>query len=318
MADTAKVWTIREVLNWTGGYLQRAQIEQPRLEAELLLGKALGRTRVELYMDLDRPLEATELSAYRSLIRHRADRIPTAYLLGEKEFMSLAFKVNRSVLIPRPETEVLVEWAIRHLEEFAPEREERPLLVADVGTGSGNIAVTLAKRFANVQVTAIDLSPDALEVARQNAALHGVERRIEFLEGDLLGSVRDKRQGFDLIAANLPYIAAGDLPHLPREVLYEPIAALDGGKDGLALYRKLVPQVVELLAPRGVLLLELGSGQARAAGRLFSPESWEPVRVIPDYAGHDRVLIARRKSPPRRVLRPVMRAGRPGPDPVRT
>lgn len=298
MGETVNLWTIRDVLSWTSGYLQRQRIEQPRLEAEVLLSRALGKTRVEIYMNLDKPLAKNELAAYRSLIQRRAERMPTAYLMGEKEFMSLTFQVNRQVLIPRPETEILVEEAIRRLTERAEAKGEAPLMIADVGTGSGNIAITLAKRFPTARVVAIDISAGALEVAERNAVRHGVEQRIIFLEGDLLRPLEQLETGcrFDLIAANLPYISSTEIPHLPREVLFEPIIALDGGKDGLLYYRKLIPQAQEYLAPQGLLLLELGSGQAKAARKLFPPESWEPVRIIPDYAGHERVLVANRSS----------------------
>ncbi|MDH7479569.1 MAG: peptide chain release factor N(5)-glutamine methyltransferase [Syntrophomonadaceae bacterium] len=297
MVDTAKLWTVREVLEWTSGYLKRQRIEQPRLEAELLLGKSLGQTRVQLYMNLDQPLSAGELAAYRSLIRRRAERVPTAYLLGEKEFMSLALEVNRQVLIPRPETELLVEEAIRCLNQLADLGENSPL-IADVGTGSGNIAIALARHFPLARVVALDISPAALEVAKRNAARHQVERQMEFIEGDLLTPVLKKLDcKFNLITANLPYIGSNELPHLPPEVLFEPLIALDGGKDGLAHYRRLVPQARECLAAEGWLLLEIGSGQARAVSKLFAADFWGLPRIIPDYTGRDRVLEVQKKSP---------------------
>lgn len=296
MKDSAKLWTIREVLDWTSGYLKRQKIEQPRLEAELLLGKSLGQTRVQLYMNLDQPLSAGELAAYRSLIRRRAERVPTAYLLGEKEFMSLALEVNRQVLIPRPETELLVEEAIRCLRQLVGGGENSPL-IADVGTGSGNIAIALARQFPSARVVALDISSAALEVAQRNAARHQVDRQIEFIEGDLLTPVLEKLdRKFNLITANLPYIASNELPHLPPEVLFEPLIALDGGKDGLAHYRRLVPQAQKCLVGEGWLLLEIGSGQAQAASKLFSADFWGKPRIIPDYAGRDRVLQVQKKN----------------------
>jgi release factor glutamine methyltransferase len=223
------------------------------------------------------------------MIKQRVEGVPTAYLLGEKEFMSLTFEVNRQVLIPRPDTEVLVETAL----ELLGERKNDNLTVVDVGTGSGNIAVVLARHLPNTQVLGIDYSESALEVAQRNAQRNGVEDRLTFYEGDLLSPLEEKglKGQVDLIAANLPYISSDQLPHLMREVLQEPISALDGGRDGLMYYRRLLPQALDYLKPGGFLLIEIGMEQGRGAQKLFT-EGWGNVQVKLDYAGRDRVVYA--------------------------
>lgn len=305
--ETAKVWTIREVLQWTMDFFARRRLEQPRLEAEVLLKKVLGQDRVQLYMNFDQPLEAHELAAYRRLIQRRAAGEPAAYLVGEKEFMSLAFEVNRQVLIPRPDTEVLVEIALEWLQKTAVEIFSPPHLVVDVGTGCGNIAVSLAYYFPSARVVAIDIAAAALEVARRNAVRHGVDERITFWEGDLLSPLEELglKGQVQLIAANLPYIPSSSLPHLPREVLYEPLAALDGGRDGLAYYRRLLPQAEAALCPGGLLLMEIGENQARPLLKLLAGEAWEEVRVHNDYGGRERVVQARKKRTRAQLARRV-------------
>lgn len=314
--ETAKVWTVREVLQWTADFFARRRLEQPRLEAEILLKKVLGQDRVQLYMNFDQPLEARELAAYRQLIRRRAEGEPAAYLLGEKEFMSLTFEVNRQVLIPRPDTEVLVEIALRWLKETAGELFSLPCQAVDVGTGCGNIAVSLAYYFPAVRVAATDVSAAALEVARRNAARHGVEERVTFWEGDLLAPLEAAglKGKVHLIAANLPYIPSASLPHLPREVLHEPLTALDGGKDGLVHYRRLIPQAEACLCPGGLLLMEIGEGQSRPLLKLLSGGAWEELRVHNDYGGRERVVQAQKKRPqPAGAKRLLYRAAVPRP-----
>lgn len=337
----ANDWTISKCLTWTAQYFAKHHLDNPRLEAEVLLGRALDQTRVQVYMNLDQPMQPVELARYRELIKRRIEGTPTAYLLGEKEFMSLTFEVNRQVLIPRPDTEVLVETALElfgyspqdkagftnaerlnepqpaelALEEeldqggrlregglTIPRRpnelrslEPQKLLLIDVGTGSGNIAITLARFLPQAKVIGLDISAKALEVAARNAGRHEVSSRVAFYEGDLLAPLAEMPQmkgQIDLITANLPYIPSDQLPHLMKEVLQEPIIALDGGRDGLMYYRRLVPQALEYLKPGGYLLLEIAHDQGRAARKLFG-EGWEKVELRPDYAGRDRVVLAR-------------------------
>lgn len=293
----AELWTIRRVLTWTTGYFQRRGLEQPRLEAEVLLAGALATERVRLYIDFDRPLEPEELTRYRELVRRRAAGEPTAYLIGEKEFMALSLVVTPEVLIPRPETEQLVEVAL----DFIRRRRTggRPCrLLADIGTGSGAIAVAVACACPELRVLAVDISPGALAVAARNRARHQLQERIELVRGDLLQPLLDAGEVLepDLVTANLPYIPSREIPALAMEVRQEPVVALDGGGDGLDLYRRLIPQAKRILAGGGGLLLEIGWNQGAAVRRLFSERDWQAVEVLPDFNGHDRVVLALRRE----------------------
>ncbi len=277
-------WTVLKVVKWTTGYLQEKGIEGARLDAELLLGEVLLLDRVGLYLNYDRPLESSELLAYRQLIGRRARREPVAYILGRSEFWSLPLLVTPAVLIPRPDTEVLVEEAIKRL---APGSR-----VLDVGTGSGAIAIALAHEKPDARLLAIDVSPAALAVAEQNACANQVAGRIEFRLGDLhclpVGP-------FELIAANPPYIPQGELAGLQPEVRdYEPQLALAGGDDGLDCYRCLAAQARDRLTDGGWMLLEVGIGQAGAVQKLLSLAGLTEVFCRHDYAGVERVVGGRR------------------------
>lgn len=279
--------TVKEALRIAGQKLKDSGAGTPALDAGVLLGHVTGRSRAGLYRDWERELPPEEEARFFMLITRREAGEPVAYLTGRKEFMELDFTVNNTVLIPRPETELLVETAI-HL-------AGNDYIIVDVGTGCGAIAVSLAVFLPHVVVYATDLSPDAIEAARLNAVLHGVERRVTFLHGDLLAPLAGLGLAgrVDLIAANLPYIATHELSALSREVrLYEPVTALDGGADGLDLYRRLIPVAVDMLKPGGNLLMEIGSGQREAVIGLLSPSSWDTV-VLQDLAGLDRLVVAR-------------------------
>ncbi|NLK51374.1 MAG: peptide chain release factor N(5)-glutamine methyltransferase [Syntrophomonadaceae bacterium] len=290
---------------WTAEYFTGKRLENPRLEAEILLGKVLGKSRVQLYINLEQPLQPLELARYREKIKQRVMGTPAAYLIGEKEFMSLPFEVNRQVLIPRPDTEVLVETALEYLghTQVGPreQRENRALvsgdqapLIVDVGTGSGNIAIVLARYLPQARILGLDISDRALEIARRNARRHGVEEQVTFYEGDLLAPLENTpyKGQVDLLTANLPYIPSNELPHLMREVLQEPLSALDGGRDGLQYYRRMIPQSLEYLKPGGALIIEIGFDQRKAALKLFN-DQWENVQVKLDYGGRERVIYAR-------------------------
>jgi len=302
---------VREALARAGGYLKEKGIESPFLDAEVLLTHVLGLNRAGLYREAERTLTAAQEKVFGDLISRRSRREPVAYLTGSKEFMGLVFHVNRSVLIPRPETELLVETALAKQGdgsvvwdgvEKAPvllAGEDRPLLIVDAGTGSGAIAVSLAVFLPLARVHATDCSAAALDVARRNAVACGVERRVMLYEGDLLEpliSCPSLPGEVDLIAANLPYIPSGDLPGLLPEVyLFEPLVALDGGADGLALMRRLVPVAAVLLKPGGWLLMEIGADQGEAAAALMPEPVWE-VQVHKDLAGRDRLIVGRLKE----------------------
>lgn len=248
-----KEWRAQDLLDWTRNYFKTKGIEEPRLEAEVLLSYALRLERIELYVQFDRPANEAERALFRELIKRRVAGEPISYIVNRREFMSLPFYVDPRVLIPRPDTEILVEEGIRLL-------RQRPNQVraADIGTGSGAIAVSLARYVPQVQVFAVDNNPGALEVATHNAALNGVEKRIVFRAGHLLEPLEG--QQFHVIAANLPYIPSKDLPKLSKEVRdFEPWSALDGGLDGVSIYKELIPQAWSYLNEDGYLLVELGN-----------------------------------------------------------
>lgn len=288
-----EAWTIGRLLQWTTDYLKQRGADSPRLDAEVLLAHALGCQRIQLYTAFgDEPAEDVR-KAFRDLVRRRSEGTPVAYLVGRREFYSLSFRVTPDVLIPRPETEFLVIRLLdlAELQSPAGERWE----IADVGTGSGIIAICAAKRLENCRVTALDVSPAALEVARSNAAEHGVESRIEFVESDLLAAAPGERR-FDFIVSNPPYIAEHEMAGLSRDVRdYEPRGALVGGPRGTEIIERLIPQAAERLAPGGWLLIEI-SPQIDAAvrERIAADGRFEPHATIKDLAGHARVVQARR------------------------
>ncbi len=280
----AEPWTVLKVLQWTAGYLQEQGIEGARLDAELLLTEVLQLDRVGLYVNYDRPLEANELAAYRQLVGRRARREPVAYILGRSEFWSLPLVVRPDVLIPRPDTEVLVEEALQ--------RAVAESRILDVGTGSGAIAIALAHELPNAELVAIDLSEAALAVAQENARCNGVAERIIFQQADLQ---RLPTGPFELIVANPPYIPQGDLASLQPEVRdYEPQLALAGGSDGLDCYRTLAAQACQCLTVGGWILLEVGIGQAGDVQQLLTAAGLVEVFCRNDYAGVARVVGGRR------------------------
>ena len=286
-------WTILEVLRWTATRFEERGISSPRLDAELLAAHAFGLSRVQLYTQFDRPLQAPELAAFRELVRRRQAGEPVAYLIGRKEFWSLDLAVDGRVLVPRPETEAAVEEAL----ELCPARAEGepPARMVDVGTGSGAIALALARARPGAEVYATDLSPDALAVARANGERLGLA--VTFLEGNLAEPLAAGVRGeLDLIVANLPYIKTADVAGLPAEVRAEPRLALDGGEDGLNLVRALVAAAPGLLRPGGALVLEVADGQAPAAAALCQAAGLVEVRTRRDLAGVERVVSGRRAA----------------------
>jgi release factor glutamine methyltransferase len=286
--------TIRQILQKARRQLQDAEGAEPALDAEVLLAHVTGLDRAGLYREWESNLPAQEEKRFWELVGRRCLGEPVAYLTGRKEFMGLDFTVNPSVLIPRPETELLVEAALALLPP-AP-------LVIDVGTGSGAIAVSLAYFLPDSIVYATDCSREALKVAGYNAERVGVETRLRFYQGDLLESLAGivPTKGADLIAANLPYIPSDDINGLPRGVRqFEPYLALDGGPDGLEIYRRLIPEAAKLLKSNGLLLLEIGFDQAGGMQKLLK-NSWE-TEVLKDLAGLDRLVAARLRADPEKV-----------------
>ncbi len=291
-------WTVARLLGWTRDHFQRREIESPRLCAELLLAHAMGCSRLQLYTRHEAVPERPVLDRFRDAVRQVADGCPVAYITGTKEFFSLTFEVDRSVLIPRPETEVLVERAISFVRAAANQNEAAaaPLRILDLCTGSGCIAVSLARHLPHATLCASDISPTALEIARRNAARHGLSERVDLRLGDLLEPWRGEPP-FDLIVSNPPYIGraeAADLSPAVRD--HEPQIALFAGDDGLDILRRIVAQAPAHLAPGGRLMSEIGYRQAAAVRRLLDDAGWRDIVSFRDDLQHERVIQARRPA----------------------
>lgn len=285
MPNDADIWTIKRLLNWTADFLKKKGAESPRLDAEVLLAHVLEWPRVSLYIHFEDEVGEKAKSAYRELVKKRSEGTPVAYLVGRKEFFSLPFLVSPSVLIPRPDTETAVVEALDFLKTRAHPR------VADVGTGSGCIALAIAKHHETAHVTGIDISADALGVALKNAEILELSDRVRFLQGDLLAPILEEAP-FDLIISNPPYIPTDDIEELELEVrLFEPHLALDGGAEGLVIVKRLVSDAIPRLKPGGCLLLEIGSAQEQAVGKILRdhPEFAHPI-TIRDAANLPRVI----------------------------
>ena len=281
------MWTILSVLQWTEKRFGERGLGSPRLDAQILLADVLQKDRVYLYTHFDQPLGPDELAKFRGLIQRRLGGEPVAYLVGKKEFRSLDLTVDARVLVPRPDSEATVDAALAHLPADATGR------VVDIGTGSGAIALALKKERPALEVLAVDRSPDAAAVARANAEKLGLA--VEVLEGDLFAPVT-ARAPFALIVSNPPYIPTADIAALAPEVRKEPLAALDGGPDGLAILRRLISDAAPLLAPDAALVLEVGAGQAPAVAALFATDGrYAPATTTKDLAAIDRAVAARRK-----------------------
>jgi release factor glutamine methyltransferase len=277
----------RTLLADAAATLAKAGVDSPALDAGVLLASVLGVERSKLHTG-SFLVDDQALIRYRKYIARRAAREPLAYIIGRKEFYGLEFEVNREVLIPRPETELVVETAL------GASRSKPSASVLDLATGSGAIAIAIAVNAAGVNVTASDISTSALEVARRNAQHHRCADRIEFAAGDCFAAFPCSHPKFDLIVSNPPYIVAGQLAHLEPEVArYEPEAALLGGQDGLDFYRRMGREVAAHLAADGEVIVEVGAGQAAVVGRLLKEGGCYVVEVVRDLSGHERVVHAR-------------------------
>lgn len=287
--STEQTWTLGRLLEWTTNFLRQKGSESPRLDTEVLLAHALGCKRIDLYARHGEEAPEPGRQRFRELVRQRVEGCPVAYLVGRKEFFSLEFPVNRSVLIPRPDTECLVVECLR----LAKPMMEPAIL--DVGTGSGCIAVAVAKHHKTAHVTAVDLSAEAISLASSNAEKHQVAERIRFVQGDLLGPIPPGER-FDFILSNPPYIPHDEIAKLAPGVRdYEPHSALDGGIDGFAVFERLIAAAPAHLKPGGYMLIEIGSPQEKEARERFARhEGYELDNTVYDGSGHPRVLVARR------------------------
>ena len=282
------VWTIMKILNWTKQYFEAKGVENPRLDAEVLLCAVLKCQRITLYVDFERPLSEEELATYREYVRRRGNFEPLAYILGERAFMRNTFKVNKATLVPRPETELLVESLVR----IAPLlKREGDVKILDIGTGSGAIIVSLLDYLPNAKGVGVDISVDALIVAKENSEKIGVTGRIGFVRSDVFSKLPLEKK-FDIIVSNPPYIPAGDIAGLDKDVQQEPRGALDGGADGLDFYRRITAEAMGHMAEEGVLAFEIGIGQAAAVQQLCLDAGFVKTAVRKDYAGIERMVFA--------------------------
>src|SRR5580700_4685567 len=314
-APSRPIMDLRSALRDGIAQLEREHVPSAALAAELLLMHTLGQDRAWLYAHPEQELAAAARQQYFSLIARRASGIPTQHLTGHQEFWGLDFEVTPDVLIPRPETEHVIEVALEHLgigSGTGSARREQAFRIADVGTGSGCIAIALAHELPAAQIVATDISAAALEVARRNAARHGVASRIDFVECNLLDFLLHKSRvtdhpsltltasepdSLDLIASNPPYISTNEAATLQREVRdHEPVVALFGGETGTEIYAPLVAQAAILLKPGGVLVLELGHNSAEHVSRLLAPPEWTSIAITNDLAGIPRIASAQRNS----------------------
>lgn len=285
----SKIWTIGALLQWTQQFFAQKGVDSPRLDAEILLSHVLQKERIYLYSHYDEPMNPAELAAYRELVKKRARRISVAHILGTKAFMGLDFTVSPDVLIPRPETEMLVETVMEM------ETADAPISILDIGTGSGAIILSLLHYLPKAAGTGVDISSGALAVAQKNSEILGAAERMTWIESNLFSNVEPYR--YDWVVSNPPYLTEEDMKHLQPEVTHDPKIALYGGKDGLDIYRALAAQSPDYIKPGGHCAVEIGAGQVHdvisvfTAGRMFDHK-----KTVQDYGGIDRVLVFTRKE----------------------
>lgn len=286
---SAEPWTVRRILTWTTQHFSERGCDTPRLDAEILLAHVLQCPRIQLYVQYDRQLTEQERAGLRALVKRRAAKEPVAYLVGKREFFGLDFLISSDVLIPRPDTETLVVALLDYLKDF-PAAE-----VIELGVGSGAISVASAVQETDLKIHAVDLSPQALQIAAENARRHEVATRIAFYEGDLFAPLPVELQ-VDAVVSNPPYVQTAELDQLDADVKdHEPRLALDGGEDGLEIARRIIAEAPRFLKPNGLLLLELGPDNIRSAAEsLESQAEYQQIHILKDAAGRERVLSARR------------------------
>lgn len=293
--DTNSKWTTKKLLDWTCEYLQQANVDQPRLSAEILLADVLGCKRIELYMHFDYSPNSDELARFRQIVRRCADNEPVAYLTGKAHFYSLQFEVGPAVLVPRPETELLAAEAI----EFVRRRTDRPnVAILDMCTGSGCVAVAVAANAIEAEITAVDTSEAAIEMAQKNVQKHGLQGRIKLVRSDLFEKLENTENStFDLILSNPPYISNSEYEKLaPVVTNYEPKEALLAGEDGLDVIKKIIGRAKKFLADNGELMLEVAYNQAETVSGLFEKSGYlKEIKILKDNLGYGRLVKARKK-----------------------
>ncbi len=284
-----KIWTVKRLLEWTIPYFEDLGLDRARLDTEMLLASSLGVDRLWLYTHYDQPLTVPELDAFRSAVIRRSKREPLQYILGHWGFWSLDFAVSPGVLIPRQETEHLVECALKL---GGPANK-----ILDLCTGSGNVVISLAKELPAASLWATDISTQAINLAVENARIHCMLERICFLPGDLFVPIRGKESSFDIILCNPPYIPTGQIDELQPEIKdFEPRLAVDGGEDGLYFYRRMVPEAINFMKPAGYLVVEIGESQANSVQEIMNDSGYQEITVFQDYGGHDRVMAGKRPA----------------------
>ncbi len=283
-----KIWTIGALLQWTQQFFAGKGIDSPRLDAEILLAHVLHKERIYLYAHYDEPMNPQELAAYRELVKKRANRYSVAHILGTQPFMGLDFKVNEDVLIPRPETEMLVESVVAAAEGTAPS-------IVDIGTGSGAIVLSLLHYLPQAKGIGVDISPKALAIAAENGKALGLDGRVTWIESDLFTNVP---QGpYDWIVSNPPYLTQHDMEELQPEVRHDPALALYGGDDGLDIYRRLAKESPAFVKRGGHCIVEIGAGQTQDVRAIFTADgAYEHEKTVKDYGGIERVLLFTRKE----------------------
>jgi release factor glutamine methyltransferase len=288
-------WTIIKLIRWATSYLKTHDIDSPRATGEILLAHALKVKRIDLYLNYDQPLVAEELNTFKLLIKRRIRREPVAYILGVKEFWSMDLNITQDVLIPRPETECLVEVALNFLSKIPSSQSQR---ILDLGTGSGAIVLALVAQQPRHVYFASDYFKKAAELASKNAARHDFSGRIHFFVGDWLTPLNPGKSGFDMIVSNPPYIPSQVIGELQPEIFrFEPLAALNGDQDGLSCFRKIIGSAHKYLKPHGVLLLEIGHEQKDDVHRIVSDcDFYDNFNHSKDYSGYDRVVWMRKKG----------------------
>jgi len=300
-----EIWTIGRILKWTENFFKEKGIESPRLDAEVLLGHVLEKERIYLYVHFDEPLQPQELAAYREAIKQRIRRVPVAYIIGQREFMGLTFHVTEDTLVPRPDTEILVQAAIERLKKMSGAKEARPVHFADIGTGTGAICLSVLHYLPQATADTVDISPAARKVAEENAEALDVADRVTFYTGDLLAPLSKALSEeddaavapYDAILSNPPYIPDADIETLAPEVrCKEPRTALAGGADGLDFYRRLVVDSPALLKDDGFLAVEVGIHQAKIVAKMaVESGKFGRTEIIKDYGGIERVVVAWKK-----------------------